>query len=316
MTLAALLGGGIGALGGLGLALLVAGAPLLRRPDLHARLAPHLRDAPRASRLLAAEPPRGPLAALPAVLVPVVHDVARAAGRMLVAVSGSGAGVRRRLEHAGSRASVEQFRAEQVLCGAGGLALGLVVALVLAATRPAALVPGLLSVGLGAVGGVIARDQLLTRAVRRRSARLAAELPTVAELLALSVSAGEGALGALERLARSTSGELAGELRRTLADSRSGAGLVVALQHLAARAPLPGLVRFVDGVVVAVERGTPLAEVLRAQAQDAREAGRRDLLEAGGRKEVAMMVPVVFLVLPVTVLFAVFPGIAVLRLSP
>lgn len=57
-----------------------------------------------------------------------------------------------------------------------------------------------------------------------------------------------------------------------------------------------------------LERGTPLAEVLRAQAVDVREAGKRALLEAGGRKEIAMMVPVVFLVLPVTVLFALFPG--------
>ena len=40
-----------------------------------------------------------------------------------------------------------------------------------------------------------------------------------------------------------------------------------------------------------------------------REAGKRRLLEAGGRKEIAMMVPVVFLVLPVTVLFALFPGL-------
>lgn len=63
-----------------------------------------------------------------------------------------------------------------------------------------------------------------------------------------------------------------------------------------------------------VERGTPLADVLRAQAQDVREAARRALMEAGGRKEVAMMVPVVFLILPVTVVFAVFPSIAVLSL--
>src|SRR3954471_6393334 len=41
-----------------------------------------------------------------------------------------------------------------------------------------------------------------------------------------------------------------------------------------------------------IEQGTPLAEVLRAQAADVREAGRRRLLEAGGRKEIAMMVPV------------------------
>jgi tight adherence protein C len=67
---------------------------------------------------------------------------------------------------------------------------------------------------------------------------------------------------------------------------------------------------------VAVERGTPLADVLRAQAQDVRESGRRALMEQGGKKEVLMMVPVVFLILPVTVAFAVFPSIAVLRLAP
>ena len=66
---------------------------------------------------------------------------------------------------------------------------------------------------------------------------------------------------------------------------------------------------------VAVERGTPLAEVLRAQAQDVREEGRRALMEQGGRKEVLMMVPVVFLILPITVVFAVFPSLVVLRVG-
>ena len=88
-----------------------------------------------------------------------------------------------------------------------------------------------------------------------------------------------------------------------------------ALQGLADRTGLPSLARFVDGLIVAVERGTPLAEVLRAQAQDVRETGRRTVMEVGGRKEIAMMIPVVFLVLPVTVLFAVFPGFTLLRLT-
>jgi tight adherence protein C len=66
---------------------------------------------------------------------------------------------------------------------------------------------------------------------------------------------------------------------------------------------------------VAIERGSPLADVLRAQATDAREAGKRALLELGGKKEIAMMVPVVFLILPVTVLFALFPGFFALNLS-
>ena len=64
-----------------------------------------------------------------------------------------------------------------------------------------------------------------------------------------------------------------------------------------------------------VDRGTPLAEVLRAQAQDVREEGRRLVMEAGGRKEIAMMVPVVFLILPITVVFAAFPGFSFLNFT-
>lgn len=68
-------------------------------------------------------------------------------------------------------------------------------------------------------------------------------------------------------------------------------------------------------VAHSVERGTPLADVLRSQAQYVREAGRRSVMEEGGKKEIAMMVPVVFLVLPVTILFAIYPGIAFLKFS-
>ena len=101
---------------------------------------------------------------------------------------------------------------------------------------------------------------------------------------------------------------MAAELGRVLDDTRVGLALVPALQQMASRNELNEMGRFVDALVVAVERGTPLADVLSAQAADAREAGRRALIEAGGRKEIGMMVPVVFLVLPLSVLFVLFPG--------
>ena len=159
----------------------------------------------------------------------------------------------------------------------------------------------------------MARDQWLSHEAEAREQRMLSEFPTIAELLALAVGAGEGAVGALERVCRLSHGELSAELGQCLADARAGAALPVALQGLGDRTGLVSLVRFVDGMVIAVERGTPLAEVLRAQAQDVRESGRRAVMEAGGKKEIAMMVPVVFLVLPITVLFAVFPGFAFLR---
>jgi tight adherence protein C len=38
-------------------------------------------------------------------------------------------------------------------------------------------------------------------------------------------------------------------------------------------------------------------------------------MEAGGRKEVVMLVPVVVLILPITVVFAVYPSLATLRVG-
>jgi tight adherence protein C len=295
---------------GVGLVTALGAVPVLRRIDLDARLEPYLRDTPRPSRLLA-EPQRSPFPVFARLAAPAVRDAGRAVERVL----GGAASVRRRLQRAGRPPDVEAFRAQQVLCGVAGFAIGGVLAGVLHVVRssaPAAL--AVLVLVLGAVG-VAGRDWWLSREVASRESRMLAELPTVAEMLALAVAAGEGPVPALDRVARLSTGELTVELERALADARAGASVPVALQGLADRTGLVPLARFVDGVVVAVERGTPLAEVLRAQAVDVREAGQRALLDTAGKKEIAMMVPVVFLVLPVTVLFAVYPGFAFLRLG-
>jgi tight adherence protein C len=304
----------VGAVLGLALAAgvwLVVSHVTSRRPSLDARLAPYLRERPRTSRLLTEPPARTPLAVAERLLSPVLSDAARVLERL----GSSTVSIRRRLDVSGSGLTAEQFRIEQVLWATAGLAVGLVLAVTVGAARGFSVVPLTILVVLAGLGGAYARDSALTRAVRRRQERIVAELPAVAELLALAVSAGESPVGALERVATSTSGELAGELRRTLADARSGTPLVRALERMADRTSLPGVVRFTEGISVALERGSPLAEVLRAQANDAREIGRRQLMETGGRKEVLMMVPVVFLILPVTVLFAIFPGLSVLRVG-
>ena len=303
------LGAGLGAMLAAGGLLFFVGLPVNRRPGLEARLTPYLRDTARPSKLLARADTGSP--GLLLVLRPVLHDLGRGVERML----GGATSVRRRMERAGLRPDVESFRAEQVVWGVGGGLIGLVVATLMWLKDGGSIIPLVLLV-LCAVGvGIVARDQMLTRSANKREQQMLAEFPTVAELLALAVGAGEGATGALERVCRLSQGELAAELRQCLADARAGANLAAALQGLADRTGLASLARFVDGIVVAVERGTPLADVLRSQAQDVREAGRRAVMEEGGKKEIAMMVPVVFLVLPVTVLFAIYPAVAFLKFS-
>lgn len=305
-------GGLLGLLAAAGFYLAVTWSPPLRRPRLDDRLAPYLRDTPTPSRLLNNARTLTPFPTLERLLAPVLRDVAGFVDRAI----GGTASVRRRLDQAGSDLTVEQFRLEQVLWGAAALVVGLFLA-VAAMVKGVSANPMLfLAVAIVFVlAGVLGRDRALTAQVTRREMRMLAEFPTVAELLALAVTAGEGAVGALERVTRLSTGELSRELNRALGEARAGASLVSALEGMAARTSLPELARFVDGMAVAVERGTPLADVLRAQAVDVREHGRRNLLESAGRKEIAMLLPVVFLVLPVTVVFALYPGFYNLSLS-
>jgi tight adherence protein C len=116
-------------------------------------------------------------------------------------------------------------------------------------------------------------------------------------------------MSAIDRITRLAQGPLVRQLGGVLAETRSGTPFLTSLTHLRDRTQLEPLARFLDGMAVAIERGTPLADVLRAQAADVRALGKRQLLESGGRKEIAMMVPVVFLVLPITILFALYPGL-------
>ncbi|MDP9465895.1 MAG: type II secretion system F family protein [Actinomycetota bacterium] len=303
--MSAVLGTVLGATAAGGLLLAASGTPRARRITLDDRLAPYLRDAPRPSRLLAQSQALTPFPTLERLLRPVLADAIAFLERWV----GGIASVRRRLEQVGGATTVEQFRAEQVVWGAFGLAAALALAALQVATgaRPQPLAV-LVSAAVLTALGVLGRDRWLTRQVSQREQRMLEEFPTVAELLALAVTAGEGPVGALERVQRTSDGELSRELGRALSEARAGASLVQALDGIAHRTSLTPLSRFVDGVAIAVERGTPLAEVLRAQAVDVREAGRRSLLESAGKREIAMMVPVVFLVLPVTLLFALFPG--------
>jgi tight adherence protein C len=157
-----------------------------------------------------------------------------------------------------------------------------------------------------AVGAAVLCDALLTHGARTRVARIEEELPTVLEFLALCLSAGEGIFDSLRRVSDVGAGELTGELRGVIVAVGTGSSLPESLAALARR---------VDQLVAAIDRGAPLADVLHSQALDAREDAKRGLIERAGRKEIYMLVPLVFLILPLSVLFAVFPGIFMLRLG-
>ncbi len=308
IALAALCGIVIGA----GLWLVVVRLPVMRSTTLMQRIAPQLRAVDVRSRLLAESPTNvTPFGPLERILRPLLADTVSWSHRFNPAA----ATLARRLAQAGRGQTTTDFRAQQLLWAAGGLAGSTLVIVLLAASGSANVPLAVIIVLACAVSGFVGRDYVLSADIRRREARMLAEFPSLAELMALAVSAGESTTGALERICRTARGELAGEFALVLAATRAGKPLVEALQDLSNRTRLAPLARFVDGITVAVQRGTPLVDVLRAQAQDVRDLAKRELMESAGKKEIAMMVPLVFGVLPLTVLFAVYPGIALINLG-
>jgi tight adherence protein C len=54
--------------------------------------------------------------------------------------------------------------------------------------------------------------------------------------------------------------------------------------------------------------------VLQRHAAEARQIQRNHLMDKAGKAEISMMVPVVFLILPVSILFALWPSVTHLNL--
>ena len=301
----------LGAVAGAGLLLVGLRLAVLRRPQLSVRVMPFVRDLPvRDESPLQRVASASPTSAAASIFGPLLGSAAELVERVL----GGSSSVRRRLERAGLDRSVQDFRIEQVVwglgCFAGMAAVGVLRTLGGAGNPFSAAVFSVLGLGFG----VLLRDNRLSAQVKDRERQILAEFPTVAELLALSVAAGESPVSALDRVVKRSHGALSTDLAAVLALIRTGEPVGQAFESLARTTGLPIVARFATGITVAMERGTPLSDVLHAQAADVREAGRRLLIETAARKEIAMMAPVVFLVLPVTILFSFYPGVLGLQL--
>ncbi|MCI1019374.1 type II secretion system F family protein [Microbacterium sp. C5A9] len=296
-----------GVLGG-GVLCIIAALPRWAAVTLTRRIAPYVRDVVSDADL--------PASVLPAARVlPSDGTSLRIRARTMFerAVGGREA-LQRRLAQAGSDMDAVTFRGRQLGWIVVGIGAGAIAVIVLVLTGRMTAPVSVLPLLAGAGAAVVYEMQLSARVGVRRG-RLTDELPTTLEFLALCLAAGEGFLDSLRRVAAVGSGALTIELRAVVVAVGTGSSLADALSELSARLQLPGLTRAVDQVIAALEHGAPLAAVLHAQAGDAREDAKRVLIEQAGRKEILMLLPLVFLILPLSVLFAIYPGLFILRLG-
>jgi len=184
-----------------------------------------------------------------------------------------------------------------------GSAIGLATIGVMASGNgPGGWIFGLMSGLLGAFSPWLK----LSEEGRNRLRRASRELPLAIDLLCLGMNAGMDFLAALREMVRqfsSRGGPLARELGMVLKRIEFGRTKREALLELAARLPCEDVNGFVSSVVQAEERGTPLVEALRIQANMLRTRYGQKAEEAATRAGLLLLGPLcliflcVFLVL-------------------
>lgn len=154
---------------------------------------------------------------------------------------------------------------------------------------------------LGAALPVIA---LLDHA-RTRACHIARALPTAIDLAALCMGAGldfAGALTLLARESRRPDDHLTVEIDLVLTALATGHTRRESLEAFAQRAPAPAVRDFVNAVIQAEEKGTPLAEALEVQARVLRMRRSAAGEEAAARASVLLAFPLLLLLAAILLL--------------
>jgi tight adherence protein C len=240
------------------------------------------------------------------VMVPVTAHVAKLMFK--VNPKASSEAVAKKLMAAGMRnSSPNGFIASQ---GIFALAAGFFGLLLFGAAKPA--MAPFFGIGM-AVLGFMGPTFVLNARVRGRSAAVAAELPDALDLLSVSVEAGLGFDGAVQKLTEHMNGPLIEEFELALGEMRIGESRVEALKKMSERSASQEMGSFVRAIIQADQLGISLGRILRIQAGDTRL--KRQLLaeEKAMKAPIKMLFPTVAFIFPA--MFIVILGPAFLNLS-
>ncbi|MEN8234269.1 MAG: type II secretion system F family protein [Actinomycetota bacterium] len=207
-------------------------------------------------------------------------------------------------------------RAEYLIRRAATASVGALVGILLAQGDLFVEGPGrsmLPMAALGAAAGWLGLGMWVSTRREQRARRLRFELPIVTDALALHVLAGESVATALQRYVDESTGVAADEIRIALDEVVDGRGVAEALQRNTHRTADPEAARLYTLLAHAHDTGGRLADALGDLGSDYRAALARDLTAEGGRRALTTYGPVLALMVPVTLLFLLYPTLVGLR---
>ena len=161
--------------------------------------------------------------------------------------------------------------------------------------------------------GFMGPGMFLNSKVQARQQAVAQELPDALDLLSVSVEAGLGFDGAVQKLTEHMEGPLIEEFELALGEMRIGEGRQEALKKMADRSASPEMSSFVRAIIQADQLGISLGRILRIQAADSRLKRQMLAEEKAMKAPIKMLFPTVLFIFPA--MFIVVLGPAFLNLS-
>jgi tight adherence protein C len=154
----------------------------------------------------------------------------------------------------------------------------------------------------------------LTQRCKKRKADIESEFPAIIEMLTLAIGAGESPASAFRRIAHRAHGHFAEQIGHVVQEVEQGVSFIAALDSMGREMESESVRLFTDSMVIAISRGSSLLETMEHAVQESRNQSRVLLIAAASKSEVSMLIPVVFLILPISILFALFPSLSNLNL--
>jgi tight adherence protein C len=167
--------------------------------------------------------------------------------------------------------------------------------------------------GALAFAGFALPGLIVSQKARSRRELIRAELPDALDLLAVSVEAGLGFDGAVDKLVDHMDGPLSEEFSLTLGEMRIGESRHDALKKLAERVDTTEVAAFTRAIIQADQLGISLGRILKVQSADSRNRRQMAAEEKAMKLPIKMMFPTVLFIFPTMFMVVLAPAVLNLK---
>lgn len=155
--------------------------------------------------------------------------------------------------------------------------------------------------------GVLLPIFYLRYLLSQRRQALLASLPEILDLLAVSVQAGLGLDGAIQKVVEKMNNPLSRELQHMLRELHMGITRRQALQRLAERCELAEIAMFASAVIQSDKMGMGIARIIEVQAENMRYKKMQIIREKAAQMPLKLLFPLIMFIFPTVFIVVLGP---------